>query len=185
MHIHTYLVLDGARLREQLNEAKQLNNNYRCLYKGKVEEYLQDVAPYLFTCSAATEMAQWFIKEGFGKAWGVGICTDQDFETVYKHLRRFLMIKTENGKQLYFRYYDPRVLSIFLPTCDRAQVIDFFGPVRSFIVEHNTTNEAIEFSHENGVLQQRLISVEEVWEKIGKYSVEELMTTVDKKQAVI
>ena len=30
-----------------------------------------------------------------------------------RHLRRFLLVKDESGRQLYFRYYDPRVLRLY------------------------------------------------------------------------
>lgn len=185
MHLHTYIVLDGARLHQNLGVAKAFNSKHQSLYKGKVEEYLQDVSPYLFACSAETELARWYVNEGWGKAWGIGICTDQNFENVYKHLRRFLMIKTENNKQLYFRFYDPRVLGVFLPTCSKEQVMDFFGPVKSFIVEDELTIQAIEFSHENGELKQRLIPVEEAWKETEERVTDKQQGLLNKSVSVV
>ena len=40
-----------------------------------------------------------------------------------------------DGTPLYFRYYDPRVLRIFLPTCSAAQLKQMFGPVDAFLAE--------------------------------------------------
>ncbi len=67
--------------------------------------------------------------------------------------RRFLRIKTDDGQQLYFRYYDPRVLSIFLPTCDASQLQEFFGPVNQFIIEDPTRQRTLLFTQQHGSLQ--------------------------------
>jgi hypothetical protein len=52
-----------------------------------------------------------------------------------RHLRRLLQVRTEARETLFFRYYDPRVLRAFLPTCDRAQLAEFFGPIQRFDLE--------------------------------------------------
>ena len=52
------------------------------------------------------------------------------------HLRRFLIVLDEDtGKKLYFRFYDPRVLRAFLPTCSKIQVADMFGEIGMFLLE--------------------------------------------------
>ena len=48
------------------------------------------------------------------------------------HFRRFLLVEAPDGDSWYFRFYDPRVLERFLPTCDAAQLTDFFGPVSAY-----------------------------------------------------
>ena len=47
------------------------------------------------------------------------------------------MVQDEGGQEYFFRYYDPRVLRKYLPTCTPEEVRSFFGPVRSFIAENN------------------------------------------------
>ena len=44
-------------------------------------------------------------------------------------------VADEDGQTFFFRFYDPRVLRAFLPTCSPSQLTDFFGPVRAMIVE--------------------------------------------------
>ena len=41
----------------------------------------------------------------------------------------------KDEKEVYFRFYDPRVLRTFLPTCTPEETTEFFGPVRSYLVE--------------------------------------------------
>jgi len=39
-------------------------------------------------------------------------------------------------KFLYFRFYDPRVLRVFIPSCTDQQLIQFYGPIRRFWMEN-------------------------------------------------
>jgi hypothetical protein len=58
------------------------------------------------------------------------------------------MVEIEGSrKSVYFRYYDPRILHAFLPTCAPPQVRDFFGPIKAFIVE--TDGVITAFTHSN------------------------------------
>jgi len=130
-----YLILDGAKMRFNLTKAKELNEVHQCLYKGKSATNLGAVAPWLFTYKRNSELAHWFAKNSSEESWGILFYSEEKFETVYKHLRKFLMIKTEEGKDLYFRYYDPRVLNTFLPSCEGKQLSDFFGPIEAYFAE--------------------------------------------------
>jgi hypothetical protein len=53
-----------------------------------------------------------------------------------------------------FRYYDPRVLRRFLPTCNGGQLKALFGKIDSFFVESETGNELTRFHVEAGMLKQ-------------------------------
>ncbi|HWK03327.1 MAG TPA: DUF4123 domain-containing protein [Puia sp.] len=152
--LNQYIILDGARMLKDLAVAKTINNKYQSLYKGKIEEYLQQVAPYLFVCDPQSDFAKWVADNSLGRSWGVYVLAEEDFEGLYKHFRKFLLIKTEENEQLYFRFYDPRVLKIFLPSCDKEQTLEFFGPVKYFITEGDTGQEAVRYWQENGILKQ-------------------------------
>lgn len=157
-----FILLDSARIEQNLFDAKQLNLGFKSLYNSNIEPTHSDVAPYLFTFSDNQPFRSWFFENGWGNAWGVIVSTKVSFEDCWKHFRKFLLVKTEDGQELYFRFYDPRVLKIFLPTCDGKQIMEFFGPVDKFIVEGETKEEAIEFWHRQGVLHKNTISVEKL-----------------------
>jgi len=72
------------------------------------------------------------------------------------------MVKTEDGEQLYFRFYDPRVLRVFLPTCDERQLRDFFGPIDYFLCESEEPASGLVFSLRNGELKVDIIKKDEV-----------------------
>jgi len=120
-----YIVLDAAKMREHLEDAKHFNPRHLCLYSGEAEEKLGEVAPWLFTYPHPSVFADWYLANSGRQHWGIIMESRQDFKTVYLHLKKFLMVKTETGKQLYFRFYDPRVLPTFLETSDETQLKAF------------------------------------------------------------
>ena len=109
-----FFLLDGAQLGERLFESKTLALDYRTLYMGKSAEQIANVGPFLL--SGERTFHQWFLEHGWGRSSGLVLNTEVDFESCLKHLRKFLIVKSEDGQELYFRFYDPRVLKIFLPT---------------------------------------------------------------------
>ena len=149
----TYLLLDAARMGREILTAKELNPEHGCLYKGRSEEVLADFAPYLFTIEQESAFIKWIFREGWGGSWGLFVQSAETAEVVYKHFRKFLMVKTEEGEELYFRFYDPRVLRIFLPTCDAEQLWEFFGPVEAYIMEAEDPAHYIRFTLEQGKLK--------------------------------
>jgi hypothetical protein len=153
------LLLDAARCGlETIRQAQALCKGPQdSLYLLKEDnQHLEGVAPYLF--SLEEELKDWYEENGWGQAWGMVVIPSGDFEECRRHFRKFLKVKTEDGKELYFRFYDPRVLKIFLPTCDRSQLLEFFGPVKYFIVEGDKKEETIQFWQENGQLKQQKLS---------------------------
>jgi hypothetical protein len=59
----------------------------------------------------------WILEHGWGKNCGIFATSAADLRQMRRHLRTFLVVHDEEGKPLYFRYYDPRVLRVF---CRRA-----------------------------------------------------------------
>jgi hypothetical protein len=155
-----YFVLDGARLDANLLKALSFDVQQRCLYQGKSSEDLEFVAPYLVRYIPGSPFAEWLYQNSMGESWGVFIQTVLPFEEIYRHLRKFLLVNTEDGKELYFRFYDPRVLRIFLPTCSSSQLKLFFGPINSFIVESETKGVFSKYWLENYNLKFTEIVVE-------------------------
>lgn len=147
-----FLLLDAASAGQRQDEALVLGAQYESFYKGDKEENRR-ASPYLFELRAGTPLAAWYFQHGWGQSWGVPVFASAPFEEVYRHFRKFLMVKTEDGEKLYFRFYDPRVLRTFLPTCDAAQVKEFFGPVKLFICEDVNEESLIVFSHFQGELK--------------------------------
>jgi len=116
---------------------------YSSLYIGDAEKDLADFAPYLFVMPEGSPLEKHFNEHGIGKAWGIMAESNLPAEELKKHFRQFLKVKMESGDTMYFRFYDPRVLRIFLPTCNTEQLSTFFGRIRSFYTEEPNNPELI------------------------------------------
>jgi len=143
---HLYALLDAARDDRVLELLRETKERYQSLYEGHQGEDLANFAPYLVELPKGSPLLESLINEGWGQSWGVYLMSSKSFEEVRKHFRHFLLVQTEDGKQLYFRFYDPRVLRVFLPTCTRSESSEFFGPIGKMLVEHKPAHQALCFS---------------------------------------
>jgi hypothetical protein len=123
-----------------------------CLYRGELAPDLAQVAPYLVQLAPQADFTNWVLTQGWGKHWGVFAATAGDLAAMRGHLRRFLMVYDPKGKPVYFRFYDPRVLRVFLPTCNGEQLAEFFGPVTSFVMEGEEPETILTFGRTGGAL---------------------------------
>ncbi|MEN3941794.1 DUF4123 domain-containing protein [Prosthecobacter sp. SYSU 5D2] len=145
----TFSILDAAAMGPAFREAASLQANHACLYRGESEQNLATVAPYLFSFNASTDFGKWLVTSGWGRAWGVHIVTSASSEDTRRHLRKFLIVKTEEGKELYFRFYDPRVLRLILPTFGPQELKELFGPIQQWIVEDEDPSFVLRFQLHN------------------------------------
>ena len=59
-----------------------------------------------------------------------------------------------------FRYYDPRVLRAYLPTCNSEELRTVFGPIECFRTEdQNDAEHMLEFRFESGKLVKKKLSL--------------------------
>jgi hypothetical protein len=152
----TYAVLDGAAVPDLLDRLVSDDPPNVCLYRGELEPDMAEVAPYLVQVEAESPFTEWLLQEGRGRNWGIYARTAVALEDLRRHFRRFLIVHDPEGEPMYFRYYDPRVLRIFLPTCNAEELRQMFGPVSRFVMEGEDPAQCLEFSlNEGGELQCR------------------------------
>lgn len=141
-----YAVLDAARDGMIYQRLVESDTEKVCLFIGDQARKLAGVAPYLVGLSERSPFTQWILEHGWGKSWGIFAESDATFIELRHHFRSFLkVINEEDGKTLFFRYYDPRVLRVFLPTCDQTQLLTLFGPVNRYYVEAEKENTLIQY----------------------------------------
>ena len=129
-------LLDGAsvpNLLERLHAEPSLEA--ACLFRGTLAPDMKQVAPYLVKLEPESEFSEWLVGTGWGQHWGTFATSRQGFRKLRNHLRALTLVHRRDGTPLYFRYYDPRVLRVFLPTCSPAQLKQMFGPVDAFLAE--------------------------------------------------
>lgn len=142
-----YAVLDAARDLRALNWLKESREEFQSLYDGKSAVDLEMFAPYLVRFSEASLVLRKLLGEAWGESWGVYLTCSKSLPDLRKHLRHFLMVELEGqgGKSFYFRYYDPRVLRAYLPTCTLQETKEFFGPIGSFFLEDEDQSQLLQF----------------------------------------
>lgn len=151
---NVFAVLDGAAVPDLLAHFDRYEPEYVCLYRGELEPDMEEVAPYLARVEPGSEFAEWLIEQGWGKHWGVYVVSPEDLKAMRRHFRTFLIVHDSEGKPLYFRYYDPRVLRVYLPTCNAEELAVVFGPVASYILEGEDPKQALRFKNASGSLQK-------------------------------
>jgi len=149
----SFAILDGAAVPDLALKIYEMQPHAVCLYRGELEPDLAEVAPYLVELFPGTAFTDWFLSEGTKVAdWGIFARSPYSLTEMRKHFRKFLTVYDETGKPLLFRYYDPRVLRKFLPTCEREGLEKLFDRVTEFLAE-NGESEFIKFELLNGKLQ--------------------------------
>ncbi len=147
-----YAILDAAREPIIYSRLAESENRKVCLFIGDQARELATVAPYLVELDEDDSFSQWILEKGWGKSWGIFVETEATFIKLRNHLRTFLRAADEDGKTFFFRYYDPRVLRVFFPTCDAEQLETMFGPVIRYYSEGEDGNTLIQYSLREGKL---------------------------------
>ncbi len=142
----SYAILDGASVSDLLPQLDKTRPEFICLYRGELKPDLAMAAPYLVKLEPESEFANWVLSAGWGKHWGVFAISPADLTAIRQHFRKFLTVHNEAGKPLIFRYYDPRVMRTFLPTCEPGELADFFGPVEGFVMEGEDPAKMLQFA---------------------------------------
>jgi len=150
-----YAILDAARDPLVLALLLESEEKHQSLYEGAKGDRLVASAPYLVALPRESSFLDALIEEGWGSSWGVYLTCDQPFDEVRKHLRRFLMVELDARKPVYFRYYDPRVLRVFLPSCTPQEAAEFFGPIGAFAMESEDSQSLLRFEHQGGKIERR------------------------------
>jgi len=94
-----------------------------------------------------------------GNHWGILAHANDDFRTLRMHFRKILTVWDPDGKPLHFRYYDPRVLRDYLPTCNAEELPLLFGPVTTYFAESDTADVLSRFSFTGDTLGQQQLTL--------------------------
>lgn len=130
-------LLDGARDPEISRLLRSGGLEYTCLFSGNLHPRLEAAAPCLVHLSARSPTTDRLLRQGWGKAWGILAVAPAGVSLVQQrlHFKKLLRVQTEEGAVLAFRYYDPRVLNLYLPTCTKQERHTVFGPLHTLAAE--------------------------------------------------
>jgi len=131
-----YAVLDGAAVPELLDRLYgDERPEFECLFRGSLEPDMAEVAPYLVQLEPDADFTRWVLGNGWGNHWGIFAAAPATLGVMRVHFRSLTMVKGPEGRLTYFRFYDPRVLRRYLPTCTPEEREQVFGPVLFYAFE--------------------------------------------------
>jgi len=145
-YTNVFAVLDGAANPDLLKKIYEHEPEFYCLLWGwsDLPPALIMAAPYLVKLKRDSEFTRWVL-EGFGQHWGIFAISRADLRVMRGHFREFLIVQDERGKNLFFRFYDPRVFQVYLPTCNAKEKRGIFGPVLYYLVEDEEQGTFLRF----------------------------------------
>jgi hypothetical protein len=152
--VSTWALLDAARDQRIYGELRLSKLEHICLYAGKLPDTLLRAAPYLVELAPTYSFTRPLLDMGWGRSWGVFLRVP-DPRNLRHHLRSLLRVQDETGRTLVFRYYDPRVLRVYLPTCTPAELAAVFGPIGAFLAESEDGEALLEYEFDGRRLVER------------------------------
>lgn len=156
-----YAVLDGARDPRILNLLKESGVTFKCLYAGELSDEMLAVAPHIVRLTPKNLFTQTLLTESSGNSWGIFVVVARPalMGDVRNYMRTYLKVQNEKGKQLLFRFYDPRVLRVYLPSCDPIQAKALFGPIIEFVAEADELGQFWSFTRSKQGVESNIVSV--------------------------
>lgn len=125
-----YALVDAARRPEVPALLEAVGDDALCLFAGDAASALREVAPYLVRIDRVESPGP--LLDGLlNDSWGWFLYTDAAPAEARNHLRKYNMVRAENGQTLYFRYYDPRVVGPYLDACRPRERRAFFGCIEA------------------------------------------------------
>ncbi len=149
--LSTCAVIDGAQVPELPQRLESSGLEHVCLYRGEIPDDLAQVAPYLVRLKYNHEFTKRILEQGWGHAWCIYVSVDDEvgFHNLRKHFRTFLKVEHPDGGAMNFRYYDPRIMRLYLPTCNAEEQRIMFGSLHAYMMEGDAPDRLLSFESRN------------------------------------
>ncbi|KIT15172.1 DUF4123 domain-containing protein [Jannaschia aquimarina] len=110
--LHTYAVLDAARVQGLPEMLETSGLDHACLFQGEAAEDYRDVAPYLVHLEEGQQLTRQLFIQGDApwEMWdaepGVFLRSTAPLDALKKHLRKFTKVQDQDGRWVYFRFWE-------------------------------------------------------------------------------
>lgn len=163
-----FAIADGAQDKRIYGAVDASRQDRCCLYSVERRWGGQDLpwqllmtGPYLVELDPEEEFTHYLLRHGWDRNWGIFFRSDTGMQRLRRHFRDLLTVRDEKGRRLKFRYYDPRVLRAYLPTCLPGELRQVFGPVDVYIVPGDDPETAMAFRLDGAQLSRDLVMLRE------------------------
>lgn len=130
-----YGIVDSARNDEVFRYLVTGDVKYKSLFEDTMDVKSYGVSGFLVECKKESPLFRWMTTEAWGDSCCIFFTSKSSFDELFNHFQKFNRVYLEGDDVVLFRYYDPRVLRTYLPTCNRDEIETFFGKVNSFFAE--------------------------------------------------
>jgi len=152
-----YCVLDGASVADLPKRLYETRAPNVCLFPGDLEPDMVYVAPYVVQLLPENTMMD-LVLGGFGNHWGIFAWSPHSMREMERHFRSIVNVFDERANSFVFRFYDPRVLRRYLPTCTTPELETFFGKVTNFFAESEDGKQLARYGLEKGTLKETALN---------------------------
>lgn len=148
-----YGVLDCAIDPSLYEHAVRLEPEWAvCLFE-RVVDRVRRASPWLVELSPSDPLSRAWRGAGWDKNWGVLLSSRADMKTVKLRLKRFTQARLPDGAgPVLFRFWDPRVLRVFLPTLEPEDAPDWFTDIDRWIAPSEDGKGSIRYSLKDGAV---------------------------------
>lgn len=153
-----YGVLDGGMVPDLPQRLFDSRLPHYCLRSGELDADMLALAPYLVFLPEGHEFTTQVFDEGSGNNWGIFAHSASSMIEMRKHFHDLLTVYTEAGNAMYFRYFDPRVIRRFLPTCNGGELKTFFGKSEALFAESDSGESLVRYTVADGKLETKELS---------------------------
>lgn len=128
-----YLLLDGAQIDELMQTLYRLESvpEFYQLYEGTRFAELADEGPVLIATDHDSLLNRHF-EEHWCTTAGVALDSRSCTGDLVQHLTSLIHVRVSGGVNVLFRYYDPRILNLWLADMNDEQLNTVLGPVEQF-----------------------------------------------------
>ena len=124
-----------------------------CLFAGDLAPDLREAAPYIVRLTENEPLWHAWRQEGWGQSWGIMCRASGTLPQVRRHFRHFLQAKLPDGHIVLFRFYDPRVWRLYLPTCSPDELARWFSGIEEYRAETEDGAGVHRYTLSSGALQ--------------------------------
>lgn len=147
---HLLVFLDAAHVQNLHVMLRELNVQHLPLFRESPQENIIHVTPFIARFSPSETFLHWMTMNPVVLETALVCTSTAPLDQTHAHLRRFLLTKDDTGRQVYFRFWDPRVISPFLQSSTPEERRWFCGPIRAFAYYDKSrflTESKVQFLH--------------------------------------
>lgn len=135
----------------------------KCLYGEAWQSGLADIAPYLVELDPKAAFSSELLTWDWNGNWGCFVQSNASLDDLSVSLQALTTAQTPDGKEVFFRFQDPRVIRPFLANASPDNIKTLFAKAARIVAPTSDDNAlgvgAIVYTQENGALKQTEIPI--------------------------